>query len=276
MAMLKDVTLGQYFPGTTPIHRMDPRMKLVLTILYIVVLFVADGLLSYVAIAAFLVAVIAISHISPKVVLSGMKPLIIIIAITGILNMFYTPGEGEPLLRVWKLTIYKEGIVTAAFMIVRIMLLVCGTFMLTYTTSPLELTDGIESLLKPLEKIRVPAHELAMMMSIALRFIPTLIEEADKIMSAQKARGADFDSGNILKRAKALIPLLVPLFISAFRRADELAVAMECRCYHGGKGRTRMRVLKFHSVDWLALLVMALLTAAIILLKVFPVPVFGI
>lgn len=276
MAMLKDVTLGQYFPGTTPVHRMDPRMKLLMTILYIVVLFVADGLLSYIAIAAFLVTVIAISHISPKVVLSGMKPLIIIIAITGILNMFYTPGEGEPLLRVWKLTIYKEGIVTAAFMIVRIMLLVCGTFMLTYTTSPLELTDGIESLLKPLEKIRVPAHELAMMMSIALRFIPTLIEEADKIMSAQKARGADFDSGNILKRAKALIPLLVPLFISAFRRADELAVAMECRCYHGGKGRTRMRVLRFHSVDWLALLVMALLTAAIILLKIFPLPVFGI
>lgn len=276
MAMLKDVTLGQYFPGTTPVHRMDPRMKLLMTILYIVVLFVADGLLSYIAIAAFLVTVIAISHISPKVVLSGMKPLIIIIAITGVLNMFYTPGEGEPLFRVWKLTIYKEGIVTAAFMIVRIMLLVCGTFMLTYTTSPLELTDGIESLLKPLEKIRVPAHELAMMMSIALRFIPTLIEEADKIMSAQKARGADFDSGNILKRAKALIPLLVPLFISAFRRADELAVAMECRCYHGGKGRTRMRVLRFHSVDWLALLVMALLTAAIILLKVFPVPVFGI
>lgn len=276
MAMLKDVTLGQYFPGTTPVHRMDPRMKLLMTILYIVVLFVADGLLSYIAIAAFLVTVIAISHISPKVVLSGMKPLIIIIAITGVLNMFYTPGEGEPLLRLWKLTIYKEGIVTAAFMIVRIMLLVCGTFMLTYTTSPLELTDGIESLLKPLEKIRVPAHELAMMMSIALRFIPTLIEEADKIMSAQKARGADFDSGNILKRAKALIPLLVPLFISAFRRADELAVAMECRCYHGGKGRTRMRVLRFHSVDWIALLVMALLTAAIILLKVFPVPVFGI
>lgn len=276
MAMLKDVTLGQYFPGTTPVHRMDPRMKLLMTILYIVVLFVADGLLSYIAIAAFLITVIAISHISPKVVLSGMKPLIIIIAITGILNMFYTPGEGEPLLRVWKLTIYKEGIVTAAFMIVRIMLLVCGTFMLTYTTSPLELTDGIESLLKPLEKIRVPAHELAMMMSIALRFIPTLIEEADKIMSAQKARGADFDSGNILKRAKALIPLLVPLFISAFRRADELAVAMECRCYHGGKGRTRMRVLRFHSVDWLALLVMALLTAAIVLLKIFPVPVFGI
>lgn len=276
MAMLKDVTLGQYFPGTTPVHRMDPRMKLLMTILYIVVLFVADGLLSYIAIAAFLVTVIAISHISPKVVLSGMKPLIIIIAITGVLNMFYTPGEGEPLLRVWKLTIYKEGIVTAAFMIVRIMLLVCGTFMLTYTTSPLELTDGIESLLKPLEKIRVPAHELAMMMSIALRFIPTLIEEADKIMSAQKARGADFDSGNILKRAKALIPLLVPLFISAFRRADELAVAMECRCYHGGKGRTRMRVLRFHSVDWIALLIMALLTAAIILLKVFPVPVFGI
>ncbi len=276
MAMLKDVTLGQYFPGSTSVHRMDPRMKLVLTILYIVVLFVADGLLSYLAIAAFLVAVIAISRISPKVVLSGMKPLIIIIAITGILNMFYTPGEGEPLLRIWKLTVYREGIVTAAFMIVRIVLLVCGTFMLTYTTSPLELTDGIESLLKPLERIRVPAHELAMMMSIALRFIPTLIEEADKIMSAQKARGADFDSGNILKRAKALVPLLVPLFISAFRRADELAVAMECRCYHGGKGRTRMRVLKFHAVDGAAFLIMALLAAAIILLKIFPVPVFGI
>lgn len=274
--MLKDITLGQYFPGETPLHRMDPRMKILLTIAYIVVLFVAEGLLAYLAVAAFLVCVIAVSSISPKIIFKGMKPLIFVIALTGILNMFYTPGEGEPLVAFWRITIYKEGIVTAAFMVLRIMLLISGTFMLTYTTSPLQLTDGIESLLKPLEKIKVPAHELAMMMSIALRFIPTLIEEADKIMSAQKARGADFESGNILKRAKALIPLLVPLFISAFRRADELAVAMECRCYHGGQGRTRMRKLKYGAVDFGALGIVAGLAAVVILLKIFPLEVFGI
>ncbi len=276
MAMLKDITLGQYFPGNTPLHRMDPRMKILLTIAYIVVLFVADGLVSYLAIIAFLCTAIAISHITPKMILRGMKTLIFIIALTGILNIFYTKGEGKPLLSFWNVAIYKEGIVTAVFMIVRIILLISGTFMLTYTTSPLQLTDGIESLLKPLEKIHVPAHELAMMMSIALRFIPTLIEEADKIMSAQKARGADFESGGLLRRAKALIPLLVPLFISAFRRADELAVAMECRCYHGGEGRTRMRSLKFGTVDLWALLIVAALAAAVILLKIFPVEVFGI
>ncbi len=274
--MLKDITLGQYFPGTTALHRMDPRMKILLTIAYIAILFVAEGLVSYLAVAAFLIFAVAISSIKPKMLFKGMKPLIVVIALTGILNMFYTPGEGEPLVAFWKISIYKEGIATAAFMIARIILLICGTFMLTYTTSPLQLTDGIESLLRPLEKIKVPAHELAMMMSIALRFIPTLIEEADKIMSAQKARGADFESGSILKRAKALVPLLVPLFISAFRRADELAVAMECRCYHGGKGRTRMRKLKFGGVDFAALGVVAALAVAVILLKIFPLPVFGL
>jgi len=267
--MLKDITLGQYFPGTTAVHRMDPRMKILLTVAYIIVLFVADGYISYLAVLAFLVTAIGISKISPKVILKGVRPLVFVIALTGILNMFYTPGEGDPLIQ-WKfITIYKEGIITAIYMIVRIVMLITGTFMLTYTTSPIMLTDGIEKLLNPLKRIRVPAHELAMMMTIALRFIPTLIEEADKIMSAQKARGADFDSGNILRRAKALIPLLVPLFISAFRRADELAVAMECRCYRGGTGRTRMRQLHYSGVDLAALLVFLVMTAAVVLCKIF-------
>ena len=249
--MLKDVTLGQYFPGETSVHKLDPRTKLVLVIVYIVALFLAKGAASYALVAACLLAVIGISKIHLKVIVKSLKPLLLIIVLTALLNLFY--GSGEPLVQFWIFKITKEGIENAVFMVLRIALLVAGTFMLTYTTSPIALTDGLESLLGPLKKLGAPVHELAMMMCIALRFIPTLIEETDKIMSAQKARGADFESGNLLSRAKALIPILVPLFISAFRRADELATAMECRCYHGGEGRTKLHVLKYQRRDYVAL-----------------------
>lgn len=200
--------------------------------------------------------------------LSGVKPLLIIIVLTGILNVFYTTGPKEHLLIDWWIfTVYREGLIKAGFMVLRIVMLITGTFLLTYTTSPIEITDGLERLLSPLKKIRVPVHELSMMMCIALRFIPTLIEETDKIISAQKARGADFESGNLLRRAKALIPILVPMFISAFRRADELAVAMECRCYHGGKGRTRMKQMRLHACDAVCFLIGALLLAGMIVLR---------
>ena len=246
---LKDVTLGQYFPGNSPVHKLDPRTKLIATVLYIVALFLARSFVSYGVMLLLLGLSISISKVPLKSILRGMKPVLIIAIFTALLNLFYTPGE-HVLVKVWILTITLEGVLNAFFMVVRIMMLIAGTFLLTYTTSPILLTDGLESLLNPLKKIKAPIHELAMMMSIALRFIPTLIEETDKIMSAQRARGADFDSGNLIQRAKALIPLLVPLFISAFRRAEELAIAMECRCYHGGEGRTRLRQLKYQSADW--------------------------
>lgn len=251
---LKDITLGQYFPGDTVLHRLDPRCKLLLTVLYIVALFLAKNALGYGLLAVTLIAAILISRVGFKAVFRGMKPVFFIVLFTAVLNLLYTAGKGEPLVSFWIINIYKEGVRSAIFMVLRIMLLISCTFLLTYTTSPILLTDGLENLLGPLKKIKVPVHELAMMMSIALRFIPTLIEETDKIMSAQKARGADFDTGNLIQKAKALIPLLVPLFISAFRRADELAVAMECRCYHGGDGRTRMRVLRYAGQDYAALL----------------------
>ena len=251
--MLKDITLGQYFPGKSVIHRLDPRTKLIGVILYIVALFVAKSWVSYGVMLLFLVSVISVSKIPPKAFIRGMKPLIMILVFTGVLNLFYTE-EGRVLVHFWIFTITTEGLRRAIFMVSRILMLICGTFLLTYTTSPISLTDGLESLLNPLKKLRVPVHELAMMMCIALRFIPTLIEETDKIMNAQKARGADFESGNIIDRAKALIPVLVPLFISAFRRADELATAMECRCYHGGEGRTKMKLLRYHRTDMLAYL----------------------
>ena len=217
--MLKDITLGQFFPGNSVVHKMDPRTKLVMLIVYIVALFVAKSYVSYVVMLAFLVGSIAISRIPPKSIIRGMKPLVLILIFTGILNIFFTTGE-KVLVSFWKITIYAEGLERAAFMVVRILMLISGTFLLTYTTSPIALTDGLESLLNPLKAIKVPVHELSMMMCIALRFIPTLIEETDKIMSAQKARGADFETGSLIQRAKALIPILVPLFISAFRRAD--------------------------------------------------------
>ena len=236
--MLKDITLGQFFPGKTVVHRLDPRTKLILVVVYIVALFSAKSFVTYGLMLATLCGIIAASKIQPKVILRSLKPLLFIICLTGILNLFYT--QGEPLVEFWIFTITKEGVLSAIFMVLRISMLIAGTFMLTYTTSPIALTDGLELLMNPLKKIKVPVHELSMMMCIALRFIPTLIEETDKIMSAQKARGADFETGSLLQRAKALIPILVPLFISSFRRADELAVAMECRCYHGGEGRTRL------------------------------------
>lgn len=266
---LKDITLGQYFPGNTLLHRLDPRTKLLGTVAYIVALFLAKGIVGYAVLLAVLAALIAVSRVGLKTILRGMKPILVIIIITAVLNLFYTPGAGEPLAAFWIFKIYPEGIWAAVYMILRIAMLIACTFLLTYTTSPILLTDGLEKLLGPLKAIRVPVHELAMMMSIALRFIPLLIEETDKIMSAQRARGADFESGNLLQRAKALIPLLVPLFVSAFRRADELATAMECRCYHGGEGRTKLHVLRYETRDYLTLAFYAALCAAMIALKKF-------
>ena len=265
--MLKDITLGQYFPGNSVIHRLDPRAKLIGLIAYIVALFLAEWFITYAILLAVLVAILALSHVKPKALLRGMKPVVFLLIFTGVLNMLYTPGR--TLVSFWSFTITYEGVLHAFFMILRILMLISCTFLLTYTTSPLALTDGLEGLLSPLKKIKVPVHELAMMMSIALRFIPTLIEETDKIMSAQKARGADFETGNIFQRAKALVPILVPLFVSAFRRADELATAMECRCYHGGEGRTALRVLRMRSADWVTLLLFAALAAGIIVLAKF-------
>lgn len=266
--MLKDVTLGQYFPGNSPVHRLDPRTKLLLLIAYIVVLFTAANWISYIAVFAFLAFIIALSKIPLKSILSGMKPMVMILVFTGVLNIFFTAGENV-IFSFWIIKITIEGIVRAIFMVARILMLITGTFLLTYTTSPIALTDGLESLLGPLKKLHLPVHELAMMMCIALRFIPTLIEETDKIMSAQKARGADFDSGNLMQRVKALVPILVPLFISAFRRADELATAMECRCYQGGDGRTKMKLLRYKRADYSAFGVGVVLIAAVFALRSF-------
>ena len=264
--MLKDITLGQYFPGKSAIHRLDPRTKLVCLILYIVALFTASGWIAYGLMAAFLITCIAISRVPAKSFVKGMKPLIFILSFTAILNLFFTQGE-TVLVQVWKITITLEGVIRAIFMLVRILLLITATFLLTYTTSPISLTDGLESLLNPLNKIKVPVHELSMMMCIALRFIPTLIEETDKIMSAQKARGADFETGSLMQRVKALVPILVPLFVSAFRRADELATAMECRCYQGGTGRTKMKLLRYKRVDFAGYGLTILTLAGVIVLR---------
>ena len=266
--MLKDITLGQYFPGNSFIHRLDPRTKLIVLVVYIVALFMAVNWVSYALMAAFLVLCIKISTIPAKSFIRGMKPLMMILIFTGVLNLFFTT-EGTVLVDFWVITITTAGLQRAIFMVVRILLLICGTFLLTYTTSPISLTDGLEALMNPLKKIKVPVHELSMMMCIALRFIPTLIEETDKIMSAQKARGADFESGTLIEKAKALVPILVPLFISAFRRADELATAMECRCYQGGEGRTKMKLLRYTSWDIRAFFIAALMLAAIVTLRSF-------
>ncbi|MDO4811530.1 MAG: energy-coupling factor transporter transmembrane component T [Eubacteriales bacterium] len=264
--MLKDITLGQFFPGNTVVHRLDPRAKLLAVILYIIALFNAKSVLTYGIIIAVLALCIIASKVKLRSLTKGLKPIYIIVVFTAIMNLFFTGGT--PVADVWLLRhVTYEGMVAAVYMILRIILLIMGTFLLTYTTSPIALTDALEHLLAPLKKIHVPVHELSMMMSIALRFIPTLIEETDKIMSAQKARGGDFESGNIFQRAKALVPILVPLFISAFRRADELAMAMECRCYHGGEGRTALYVLRYKTADYLVLIGFVLLTAGMITLK---------
>ena len=263
--MLKDITLGQFFPGNSFIHKLDPRTKIIFVVLFIVALFQAKGWLGYGIVIALTAVCIAISGIRVKAIFKGLKPMLIIIALTAILNIFYT--KGTPILPGWPIT--WEGIDRAVKMMLRITLLVTGTFLLTYTTSPMSLTDGLEILMNPLKKIKVPVHEITIMMSMALRFIPTLIEETDKIMSAQKARGADFESGSLMQRVKALVPILVPLFISAFRRADELATAMECRCYHGGEGRTKMRLLRYKRRDFLTFRAILLLLAVVIVMASF-------
>ena len=266
--MLKDITLGQYFPGNSIIHRLDPRTKLIMLVVYIVALFLAKSWLSYALMGAFLVWVIKKSTIPPRSIVKGMKPLVMILIFTGVLNLFFTQ-EGELLVNIWVIRIYSGGLSRAVLMVLRILMLITCTFLLTYTTSPIALTDGLEALMNPLKKIKVPVHELSMMMCIALRFSPTLIEETDKIMCAQKARGADFENGSLMERARALIPILVPLFISAFRRADELATAMECRCYQGGEGRTKMKLLRYHREDFVSFGTGVVLVAVVMLLGTF-------
>ncbi|MCM1269272.1 MAG: energy-coupling factor transporter transmembrane protein EcfT [Ruminococcus flavefaciens] len=259
--MLRDITIGQYFPGNSVIHRLDPRFKIVITVLFIIMLFMGDSIICLAAGAVFTFMAIFFSKIRLKMFVKSVKPLVPFLLITAVLNLILV-NSGEILWR-WKfIKITDEGLNISIFMIIRIILLIMGTSLLTYTTSPITLTDAIERLLSPLKKLRFPVHELAMMMSIALRFIPTLIEETDKIISAQKARGAEIDSGSFKNRARNLISILVPLFVSAFRRADELATAMECRCYNGGDGRTRLRQLKSAPRDYIALAVTILFLAA--------------
>ena len=253
--MLRDITIGQHFPGDSLVHKFDPRMKLVLTIVYIILLFAASNPLGLTLSLVFLVAMYGVAKIPFKLITKSLKPILPIILFTAVLNLFFVSGEGEPLVHFWVLNIYAEGLRYAILMAVRVMALIAGTSLLTYTTSPIVLTDAIEQLLKPLGRLHFPVHELAMMMSIALRFIPTLIEETDKIMNAQKARGAMLDNGSMMERVKALVPVLIPLFISAFRRADELAMAMECRCYRGGDGSTRLKVLRCTRQDYIDLAV---------------------
>lgn len=268
--MLKDITLGQYFPGNSFLHRLDPRVKIVMTFLYIVALFLAKSMLSFVLVLLFTAALVPVSGISFKVILKSLKPLVFIIVFTMILNLFFTKGESDPLVSFYFIKIYRKGLTYAVYMVVRIVCLLAGTgVLLTYTTSPIALTDGIEQLFAPLGKIKLPVHEFAMMMTIALGFIPTLVEETDKIMSAQKSRGADFSSGGLIQRAKALIPILIPLFVSSFRRAYDLATAMECRCYRGGEGRTRMNRLHIGARDIGALLLIVSFGAGIVLLNLF-------
>ena len=269
--MLRDITIGQHFPGNSLVHRFDPRLKLVLTVVYIVLLFAASNPLGLALSILFLGVMYKVAKIPVKMIGKSLKPILPIVLFTAVLNLFFVSGEGDPLVHFWFLTIYAEGVRYAVLMAVRVMALIAGTSLLTYTTSPIVLTDAIEQLLKPLGKLHFPVHELAMMMSIALRFIPTLIEETDKIMNAQKARGAQLDTGKMTDRVKALVPVLIPLFISAFRRADELAMAMECRCYRGGTGRTRLKVPRCEKQDYIDLAVCIACFAVILASRlVFP------
>ena len=261
--MLRDITIGQHFPGNSILHRCDPRLKLVGTIAYIVVLFVAANPVGIALSIALLGLLYSVARIPFKMILKSLKPIVPVIIFTAVLNLFFLTGE-TPLFHWWIFTIYPEGVRYAILMAVRVMALIAGTSLLTYTTSPIVLTDAIENLLRPLGKLHFPVHELAMMMTIALRFIPTLIDETEKIMNAQKARGAMLDTGSFMQRVKALVPILIPLFLSAFRRADELAMAMECRCYHGGEGRTRLKVLQFGKEDVLCAVVLTVLLGIIV------------
>jgi len=264
MAMMKNITIGQYIPGESIVHRLDPRTKILTTFLFIALLFLVDSFIGYGLSALLLLLMVVLSQIPVKYVLRGIRPLMFIIILTLCLHFFMT--DGRVIFQIWFLKLTHEGLIRGLMMVSRLILLIIGSSLLTLTTSPILLTDGIESLLKPFKVIGVPAHELAMMMTIALRFIPTLVEETEKIMKAQMARGADFESGNIFQRAKSLIPILIPLFVSAFRRADELAIAMEARGYRGGEGRTRFRVLKFTYQDALTLV---LVTTFVILVGIF-------
>ena len=274
--MISDITLGQFFPGFSAIHKLDPRTKILLSFIFIVSIFIANSVLSFLVLTFAVGITVVISRISFKVILKGIKPIIVILLFTAILNLFLTSGEGDPLIAFWGVKIYTEGIARAFMMAYRVILLIVGTsILLTYTTSPIALTDGLESLLAPLKKIGIPIHLFAMMMSIALRFIPTLVEETEKIMNAQKSRGADFSRGGLVKRAKALIPILIPLFVSSFKRADELATAMECRCYRGDKNRTKLVKLTMYGRDYLWLAIYLLLIAAIIALAVIPYDSIG-
>lgn len=263
--MLRDITIGQYFAGNSLIHRLDARAKLIFTVVYVVMLFLCKSVYSYVFCIGTLLILYFIAKIKPRVALKSIKPIVPLVLFTAILNMLFVGGT--PIFQFWIITITSEGLLFAVTMAVRIVALIAGTSLLTYTTTPIALTDALERLLKPLNKLHFPVHELSMMMTITLRFIPTLIEETDKIMSAQKSRGADMESGGLLSRIKALIPIMIPLFVSAFRRADELALAMECRCYHGGDGRTKMNVPKLLAKDYAALLFGLVLIAGVVALN---------
>ena len=265
--MIADITFGQFFPARSPIHRMDPRVKLILVVLLIVFLFVAANFFGMSVIVALVAAAMLLSKVPMKLYIKSVKPVLFIIAFTSIINLFY--GSGEPLVQLGFLKITLDGIYNALFIVIRITALIMISALLTFTTSPTQLTDAIERLLTPLAKIKVPVHEFAMMMTIALRFIPTLLEETDKIMSAQKARGADMESGGLIDRIKSLIPILIPLFVSAFRRAFDLATAMECRCYQGGEGRTKMKVLHVRGADVVSLCIALLCCTGVVLCNIF-------
>ena len=269
--MISDITLGQFFPGYSHIHKLDPRTKIMIATLFIVTVFLANNPVTLAFLALITFILILISRISFSVIFKAIKPLVFILTFTAVLNIFLTTGEGAPLLSFWRITIYAEGIIRAAFMFVRVIIFIMSsTVLLTYTTSPISLTDGIETLFGPLKKINVPVHSFAMMMSIALRFIPILVEETEKIMNAQKSRGADFSSGGLVKRAKALVPILIPLLASAFNRADELATAMECRCYRGDKNRTRLVKLEYKPRDFIFMISFVLILALVILFRILP------
>lgn len=272
--MIKDITLGQFFPGESLIHRLDPRMKIILMIVFIVGVFLADVALAYAVVVVFTVILVLLSGVKLSVIVKGLKPVLFVILLTAVFNLLLVKGEGEPLVSFWVVKIYSEGIAYAVMIAVRIVCIITGTsVLLTYTTSPIALTDGLEQLLSPLKRLHVPVHDFSMMMTMALRFIPTLIEETDRIMNAQKARGADFTSGGLIKRVKALIPIMIPLFVSSFHRAEELATAMECRCYRGDVGRTRMTRLHTSFRDWAFLVIMIAFCAAVVLVNRF-LPLF--
>ncbi len=272
--MIRDITIGQYYPANSPVHRLDPRVKLVSTLLYLISLFLFKSISGYIIATIFLVTVIHISRVPFSYIVKGLKPVVMLLMITVLFNLFLN-REGNVLFHAWIFTMTDVGLVTAVYMAIRLIYLIIGSSLMTFTTTPNELTDGIEALLGPLNKVHVPVHEIAMMMSIALRFIPILLEETDKIMKAQIARGADLESGNLIQKAKAMIPILVPLFVSAFRRANDLAMAMEARCYRGGEGRTKMKPLKYKRKDYRAYGIMIFYVVVLVVIgRMFPLHVW--